>query len=219
MTNDAWLSRWDEGRIGFNLDAPHTGLTDYWSELALARHARVLVPLCGKSVDMRWLAHRGHPVVGVELAQAALLQFTQGSDDDVEHVSRDGFKGIRQSGVEILCGDFFQFRRDHGGPFGAFYDRAALIALPPARRQRYAFHLAQLLPPGAAGLLITLEKTGEAIKHGPPFHVSKEELEHLFDANFERTWLGEFTAIDGEREDIWQLVRKGPVDDEVQVQR
>jgi thiopurine S-methyltransferase len=36
---------------------------------------RFLFPLCGKAVDMAWLASLGHTVVGIELAESALVQF------------------------------------------------------------------------------------------------------------------------------------------------
>jgi len=38
---------------------------------------RFLFPLCGKAVDMAWLASMGHTVVGIELAESALVQFFQ----------------------------------------------------------------------------------------------------------------------------------------------
>ena len=40
------------------------------SALGLAKGAAVLVPLCGKSLDLVWLAEQGHAVIGVELAEA-----------------------------------------------------------------------------------------------------------------------------------------------------
>ncbi|MCM2131152.1 thiopurine S-methyltransferase [Larsenimonas rhizosphaerae] len=219
MANEAWLARWQNGRIGFNQSRPHPGLVEHWATLALPPRTRVLVPLCGKSVDMRWLARHGHPVTGVELAYQALEQFTADSAEGVERIQRDGFKGLRQGCIELLCGDFFHFHRGHSDVARAFYDRAALIALPPARRQRYAFHLAQLLPPGAAGLLITLEKPPATQLSGPPYHVTPEEVGALFDGNFERTLLEEFEPAEDERESVWMLVRKGPLEEEVRVQR
>ena len=56
------------------------------------------------------------------------------------------------------------------------YDRAALIALPPAMRQRYAQLLCERLPAHVKVLLITLEFEGE---QGPPFSVYQAEVEQL----------------------------------------
>ncbi len=70
-----WRQRWQEGRIGFHLEETHPALVKHWPELGVADGTKVLVPLCGKSLDMRWLADRGHPVLGIELAPEAIEQF------------------------------------------------------------------------------------------------------------------------------------------------
>ena len=51
------------------------------------------------------------------------------------------------------------------------YDRASLIALPPEMRERYARHLAGILPPATQILLITLDYPQPEMP-GPPFAVS-----------------------------------------------
>lgn len=45
------------------------------SSLDLAQGSRVFVPLCGKSLDMIWLAQQGHEVIGVELSPVAVEDF------------------------------------------------------------------------------------------------------------------------------------------------
>ncbi|MED5294321.1 MAG: thiopurine S-methyltransferase [Pseudomonadota bacterium] len=207
-----WLKRWEEGRIGFHRDSVHPALVRHWPLLGVTPGTKVLVPLCGKSLDMRWLAEHQHPVLGIELAEAALAQFVEEGPGEVSRYQQDGFSIQRQGSIELWCGDFFHFHIAQAAEIGAFYDRAALIALPEATRQRYAFHLAQLIPPGARGLLVSLRRDGE---DGPPYNVSDEEIRRLFDPNFIVTHLE-----DGEREDngfqesVWALVRRGPVTDE-----
>lgn len=58
---------------------------------------------------------------------------------------------------------------------GAFYDRAALIALPPEMRERYAGHLQAVLPTRSLGLLVTIDYP-QAEMAGPPFAVPDEEV-------------------------------------------
>uniref|UniRef100_UPI001EAED724 probable thiopurine S-methyltransferase n=1 Tax=Oncorhynchus gorbuscha TaxID=8017 RepID=UPI001EAED724 len=36
---------------------------------------RFFFPLCGKAVDIKWLADMGHPVVGVDIAEMGIRQF------------------------------------------------------------------------------------------------------------------------------------------------
>jgi hypothetical protein len=71
MQESFWLDSWRNRNIGFHQAAVHPALLQYWPGVAVA--SSVLVPLCGKTLDMLWLAKRGHDVVGVELAEAAEL--------------------------------------------------------------------------------------------------------------------------------------------------
>jgi thiopurine S-methyltransferase len=71
--NEAWVARWREGRTAFHEGRPNDLLVRHAGWLAGAR--RVLVPLCGKSEDLAFLAARGHHVVGIELAEQAVHAF------------------------------------------------------------------------------------------------------------------------------------------------
>src|SRR5262245_31137333 len=64
-----WQGRWDRNEIGFH-EARGSDLLATYARL-LDGKKRVLVPLCGKSVDMTLLAQRGHEVVGLEAVRAA----------------------------------------------------------------------------------------------------------------------------------------------------
>lgn len=49
MQHDFWHDKWQNNNIGFHQDQPHTLLTQYFRSLDLKPHARIFVPLCGKS--------------------------------------------------------------------------------------------------------------------------------------------------------------------------
>lgn len=207
--SDQWRKRWQEGRIGFHLQQAHPALLRHWASLGVANSTKVLVPLCGKSLDMRWLANEGHPVLGIEFAPEAVEQFLAQRTTAVSRYRQAGFTISRQGSVELWCGDFFHLHIQQAAEIGAFYDRASLIALPTATRQRYAFHLAQLVPPGAKGLLISLSHPDGTA--GPPYSVSDSEIESLFSANFALTFLEKGTPDErGRTESIWALERRGP---------
>lgn len=210
MVNE-WLARWREGRIGFHREETHPVLERYWPDLGVANGTKVLVPLCGKSLDMRWLAERGHPVLGIELSMEAIEQCVAEGQGEVSRYRQGTFDIYRQGSVELWGGDFFHFHIQQAAEVGAFYDRAALIALPEATRQRYAFHLAQLLPPGSLGLLISLTRpAGDT--GGPPYSVTHDEVERLLAPNFELTHLADGEPEDnGFCESAWALRRRGPL--------
>ena len=68
-----WQDRWARSQIGFHQEKVNGYLRRHWSALGLPAQATVLVPLCGKSLDLAWLAEQGHAVIGVELAERAVL--------------------------------------------------------------------------------------------------------------------------------------------------
>lgn len=188
MDPEFWHERWQQGRIGFHLETVHWALERYWTGVADDRTDRVLVPLCGKTVDMRWLAGRGHPVTGIELSgKAAREFFDEWGQTPVRHADGSMVRwsvGTGQLGesVELFEGDFFEF--SPARRFSLVYDRAALIALPPHMRPRYLRRLRELLTDDAAGLLVTLEYDQRKMD-GPPFSVHESELAASAEFRFE----------------------------------
>ena len=184
----AWLRRWDEGRIGFHQDAVNPLLVDHWPSIVPSTDCRVLVPLCGKTSDMLWLADRGHSVVGVELSELACRAFFEENELSFEIESRGEVQAFvgrgAGSGIELLCGDFFALEAAEVGLFSAWFDRAAIVALPPDLWSRYADTLKRLLSPGAAGFMLTFAYPQEERK-GPPYSVPFDSVVAQFDRDFE----------------------------------
>ena len=75
MEEGFWQTRWQRDQIGFHRNIVNPDLAAYWPRLALAANSKVFVPLCGKSVDLCWLAAQGHSVLGVELIEKAVTDF------------------------------------------------------------------------------------------------------------------------------------------------
>lgn len=179
MKKDFWLERWERGETGFHQDEINPYLRQYWQELHLARDSMVFVPLCGKSRDMLWLREQGHHVLGVELSAIAARAFFEENGYIPQHITSGKTDRYEADGICILCGDFFDLTEDDLSQVTSVYDRASLIALPPELRERYACHLAGILPPVTQILLITVEYP-EAEMQGPPFSVSPDEVEALY---------------------------------------
>lgn len=177
MTTEDWVARWREGRIGFHEGQPNEMLDRHHARIAGAR--RVLVPLCGKAVDLAFLAAHGHEVVGVELAEVAVQAFFAEHALAPTVTPRGGLVEYRAGAITILAGDMFAVTAELAGPIDALYDRAALIALPPELRPPYVALVRRLLPAGARGLIITAEYD-QALMAGPPFAVLEDELRALY---------------------------------------
>lgn len=170
--SDIWIERWKTGRIGWHEPQGNSGLRAHW------RHAgagsRVLVPLCGKSPDLLWLARQGHEVVGVELSAVAVQAFFE-ENELAFRVDDDGPLAAWRADdlpISIYQGDYFAFE-DSG--FGGLYDRGALVALPPEKRPAYVERTRRCLDRDAGCLIVTLEYEQRVVA-GPPFAVMREEI-------------------------------------------
>lgn len=179
MQPEFWHKKWASNQIGFHLPEVNPYLQRFWPDLNLAAQAWVLVPLCGKSLDLLWLAGRGHRVLGIELSEKAVEDFF--SEQQLQpQISEQGvFKIYRAGAIELWCGDVFALTADDVADCSALYDRAAVIALPAPMRERYAEHLQNILPTGLKGLLITLDYDQSQIS-GPPFSVDDAQVQHMF---------------------------------------
>jgi thiopurine S-methyltransferase len=212
-----WHDRWHSGQIGFHQADVNPHLQRFWPDLHLPASARVFVPLCGKSLDMAWLAGRGHPIVGVELSAIAIREFFTAARATPTIRDTGHFRHWSAAGIELLEGDYFELERQDIGTVGAVYDRAALVALPPALRPRYAQYLAHLTPADAPVMLITMNYAASGM-NGPPFAVTNEEVEELFREHFQLEMLQTLDALpsypgfrdrglDWLEESVWRLRR------------
>lgn len=203
MEPEFWHKRWSTNQIGFHLPEVNPYLQRFWSQLGVEQGSRVLVPLCGKTLDLLWLAQQGYSVLGVELSEKAAADFF------LEHqlepsVSEEGaFKVFRAADIEIRCGDFFALSPEDVSDCTALYDRAALIALPGPMRERYAAHLQKILPQ-CVGLLITLDYSQDEMP-GPPFSVGDGEVQRLLG----EVWRLEVLQEQDVRGESWKFLQAG----------
>jgi thiopurine S-methyltransferase len=194
MHIDFWKQRWENRQIGFHLDQVNPNLTQYWSQLAGDKEQQVLVPLCGKSLDMLWLAAQGYQVMGVECSEQALQQFIDEQQLAVTTTRRDEFTLHQAGDIQLLQGDFFNLNDSLLQSVTAVYDRAALIALPEEMRTQYVELLQRKLPQAVSILLVTLDYD-QALMQGPPFAVSHNEVERLYQPAFDISLLDERDVI------------------------
>ncbi len=180
MRAEFWLERWRTGQIGWHQPAFNAALVEHWPKLGLPEGCSVFVPLCGKSLDILWLRGQGHPVFGVEIAEAAVRDFFAENSIRFEVAENpDGLPRFSGGGFRIYCGDYLEISAPQLGTTQGTYDRGALIALPPDRRPIYADHIQRVIPDGGKVLLLTLEYD-QARVPGPPFSVPAQEVEALY---------------------------------------
>ncbi|ELB2101325.1 thiopurine S-methyltransferase [Vibrio parahaemolyticus] len=172
-----WHSKWASNQIGFHLEDVNPLLSAYWHHANPKRGDKVLVPLCGKSEDLVWLATKHDFVEGVELSQIAVRSFFAEHFYTPTVTPISGMHELYQfDELSIYTGDFFTAPVSQAD---IVYDRAALVALPQDMREEYVARLKLLLNPGGRILLVTLNYPQEEMA-GPPFSVPLEEIQQLF---------------------------------------
>lgn len=197
MDADFWLERWREGRTHFHQQRVTPLLQKYWPTLELPAGSQVLVPLCGKSLDMLWLAAQGLRVLGSELSQLAVEQFF--SENDLQPAIHQSALGRHYvaGNIEIICGDIFNLDAATLNACSGVYDRAALVALPAAMRAQYVSHVYGQLSDQYRGILITLDYP-QAEMDGPPFSVQDPEVQTLYAAHSEARVIDRRDILDKE---------------------
>ena len=181
--NPLWLQLWRDRLTDFHQKTVNRFLARFWPNLGLAPGSRVFVPLCGKSLDMIWLAAQGHQVIGVELSPIAVRAFFR--ENRLQPVRRQlgGFTLWEHGRIGILCGDYFALRPEDLGAIDIVYDRAALTALPEDIRRLYVAQLRRIVPQQADIFLLTIEDAEENADLAQALGVD-EELEGLYSAGF-----------------------------------
>ncbi|MDB9834466.1 thiopurine S-methyltransferase [Candidatus Poseidoniaceae archaeon] len=192
-----WHQRWDDNQTGWHRDVVNDLLIKHWPSLNLEQGINVLVPLCGKSVDMHWLVQQGHSVTGIELVETAVEAFFSEAKKTPTVESLGEIKQYKEGKTTLLQGDVMAVRPTMVSS-GAWYDRAALIALPSTMRPAYVKQIRALCQPGSTGLMITFSYPQKEMQ-GPPFSLPDEEVLRLFEPEFEVELL-ERIALEDEKQ-------------------
>ena len=209
MEPDFWLARWQNNQIGFHEGAPNTFLVAHFAALGIPAGGRIFVPLCGKSRDLQWLRAQGFMVAGVELSRLAVEQFFAELGLTPTVVPSGRLERFETEGVTVFAGDIFDLNQNTLGAVDAVYDRAALVAMPPSLRARYAAHLI-VLTAGAPQLLVTFEYD-QARQPGPPFSVPEAEVRAQYGAAYNlaraetREVPGGLKGVCPAQESVWLL--------------
>ncbi|MDF0643939.1 MAG: thiopurine S-methyltransferase [Nitrospira sp.] len=209
MDPSFWHQRWEKNEIAFHESKVNPLLVRHFNELSLGKGRRVFVPLCGKSLDIAWLLSKDYQVVGAELSRLAIEQLfmelaAQPEISTIGEVERWSAKHL-----DIFVGDIFALSRAVLGSADAVYDRAALVALPEAMRNRYATHLMEMT--GKAPQLLICYSYDQRLMEGPPFSVSDEEVERHYASHYDVRLLAGTDVSGGlkgkcpAKENVWLL--------------
>ncbi|CAH1776284.1 unnamed protein product [Owenia fusiformis] len=206
--SEYWRTCWEKGTLHWHKNDVHKYLKKYLKTLTRGKPTlRILVPLCGKAVDMKWLSDQGYTVVGVETEEIAAKTYFE--EQEIPYtVSKDKTLGCPLYSSEdnltrIYCCDFLKFDRDVEGQFDAVWDRGAFVAIEPSDRPRYCQVLLSLMRSDVVCLLVSYEYDYTKY-NGPPHHVADGQLQELFGADCDVLRL-ELNDSFGEQHRAWRL--------------
>jgi len=211
MQTNFWQQRWKDNEIRFHEPEANAFLVDHLTGLNLTSGSRVLVPLCGKTLDIHWLLGRGYRVVGAELSKLAIDALFEEMQVTPSITQVGDLLHYQAESIDIFVGDIFDLNAELLGPVQAIYDRGALVALPEDIRQRYVRHLL-LIGDAAPQLLITYQYNQQRLA-GPPFSLAESMLSDYYRASYQLSCVGtrevvnSFNGAVAAEENAW-LLRK-----------
>lgn len=212
-----WIKAWQEGHTSFHKNKVNPDLIQYLPSLDLPANTTILLPLCGKSLDLFWLSQQGFKVIGIELTECAVDQFAKEHQLNFHQKTIGNVKCFFNDLISIWVADIFSLNASLIEPVDAIYDRAALIALPENLRKSYVEICLHWLKPNGLILLKTLNYNQIEFQ-GPPFSVTDEEVTFLFEEGNSIIRLGgslhqvdplstgKFIKV---RNSIWGITKKG----------
>jgi thiopurine S-methyltransferase len=168
-----WKKSWNEGKIGFHLSQANPSLVQY-ADLLHNAHS-ILIPLCGKTLDMHFLRQKGHQILGIELVSQAIVDFFE--EWNVQPQKKENRS--THEGITLIESNIFAIQKNDLPLIDGIFDRAALVALPTHIRSQYANHLLSILNDKGRILLISYDMP-RSQEIGPPFTVRKEDIPALF---------------------------------------
>ncbi|RUS87827.1 hypothetical protein EGW08_004426 [Elysia chlorotica] len=190
-----WIKRWEKDQIAFHKPEVHRMLIKHQKMLsANGKPKNVFVPLCGKTLDLKWLIDQGIDTVGLDAAQTALQQvFTESGQEWVESsVSLLGAEGklfsSKDGQLKLYCGNMMTFSEEIAGTFDAVWDRGCIVALRREDIKRYAQIIKNILRSGGR-ILVELLQFDVSImdditsptKPPPPFPMYEQDLKNLYE--------------------------------------
>ncbi|MDA8793100.1 hypothetical protein N9N67_07635 [Bacteriovoracaceae bacterium] len=164
MENSYWLKKWEQNDIGFHKNDTHPYLLNHFSSFIKDTHNNVFVPLCGKTIDMVYLAQKKLHVTGVELSEEAIRAFFNENSIDFT-INSNVFSSPQ---VDLIQEDLFKIKVNK---YDLIYDRASFIAIDPNKRNQYWDKLKILMHEKSYYFLILLEHIDIMTKR-PPFPVT-----------------------------------------------
>lgn len=192
-TQTDWEAAYRCGDTPWEKGAAHPALVDFLQANDRVS-GEILVPGCGSGHDVRALSNAGNHVVGIDLAPAAIERATA-----FPKVARE----------EYHLADLFALSASWNRSFDLVFEHTCFCAISPATRAQYVEAIVRLLKSGGKFLAIFFLNPDHD-EDGPPYGVSREELDRLLGSYFtlEHEWIPNRTHPGREARELVRLLKR-----------
>ena len=193
QTQTDWEAAYRRGDTPWEKGKAHPALIDFLAENGPVA-GDILVPGCGFGYDVRTLSTSANHVVGIDLAQFAIGK-------------AKSFTKVAQE--EYLLADLFTLSPEFESKFDIVFEHTCFCAIEPQTRVNYVEAIARILKPGGKMIAIFFLNPDHD-EDGPPYGVSRAELDELFGAHFslEKEWVPRRTYEGREQRELMRVLRK-----------
>ncbi len=172
LSSKAWSDRYKNSDTPWDLSSPTPEFVRLLEEKVVPKKGKVLVPGGGRGHDAILFSKQGFDVDLVDFAPSAIEEALRLASE-------------QKAVVYAYCRDFFDLPTVgyHQASYDLLLEYTFFCAISPENRKRYAKTAFDLLKPGA--LFLGLFFPTSTDKAGPPFKVSREEIEEIFSPYFD----------------------------------
>ena len=198
MKQEDWEQRWKYSIVLFHEHNVHQDLIKYEDKLLPSQtKLKVLLPWCGKTLDMLYLADKGHQVIGVDITEAPIHQFF--NEHNLKYVSeKQGLVTKYQAldkDITLYRGDMYQMDSTTIGKVDAVWDSGAFISSNPSQREEYIKAMVNLLKPTSKYLLNTFHYVSSTWNE-VPYSITDNEIESYFGDYFSLEPLNKYKGME-----------------------
>ena len=197
--NQLWQKRWDKGDTTWHKEQVNPFLKEFFTSFTGEVAAKsILVPLCGKSVDLIWLHKKGMNVIGVELVKRAIEEFFDEHNMvytvEESSVLPECLVYRHEDRMTIYQCDFFKITSElFGGPVDFLWDHGSLVAIEYESKLCYSKVIQSVFSSSGEGL-VEVVGYDRTLHPGPPFSTVETDVVSFFSGKFSVEKLCEWKA-------------------------
>jgi SAM-dependent methyltransferase len=193
QTQTDWDAAYQRRETPWEKGKPHPALLDFLAKSG-PLEGEIFVPGCGCGQDVRALSTTANHVVGIDFARRAIAKAKARR---------------RVAKEEYLLADLFALPSELDEQFDWVFEHTCFCAIDPARRNDYVRTVVRLLKPGGK-LLAVFFINPDHDEEGPPYRVSRTELEKFFGKYFavEQEWVPARTHPGREQRELMRVLAK-----------